>query len=325
MADCIYTPGALMASYTATPGSITGLVAPTSLRTSIYKLVMTSDAWVAQGIADTPVIANATTDTFTAPGHNLTTGMALQIAALGDTAITKAWQVTAAGPTFVDITAGINSAGANDAQPFPTGEVLNDYCAIGYTSTFGAVKVNLGTAGTVGTLAWEYWNGTTWTALSGVSDTTNGFTTSGTHSVTFTTPADWAARTLNGSASLYYVRARVLTAYTVDPIFTQCWVDGTLPTGVSGSTTYWAIVVDVNTFKIATTRANALAGVAVDITAVGGGNIATTVAVTGAGSGSMFVPAKVVVDVDAALGAKVSVVQDTAGGNASLTPVIRTA
>lgn len=317
-----FTPAALAVAYTGTPGSLTGYATSSQPGATPYSLVMTTDAWVAQGIADTPVIASAANDTLTAAGHGLLTGMPVQFSALGDTAITKAWQVTAAGPTFVDLTTGINNATANDAQPFPTGEVLNDFCAIGYTSTFGAVKINLGTAGTVGTLAWEYWNGAAWAALTGVTDATTGFTVAGTHSVTFTAPADWATLSLNGSAALYYVRARVLTAYTVDPIITQAFVDGTLPTGISGATTYWAIVVDANTFKIATSRANALAGTpVVDITAAGGGNIATTVAVANT-AGSAFIPAKFVLDIDGAFGAKISVVQDTAAGEASLLPVI---
>jgi plastocyanin len=46
---------------------------------------------------------------------------------------------------------------------------------------------------------------------------------------------------------------------------------GALPTGLSGSTDYWLIVVDANTIKFATSAANALAGTAVDITGAGSG------------------------------------------------------
>lgn len=47
--------------------------------------------------------------------------------------------------------------------------------------------------------------------------------------------------------------------------------DGTLPTGLSASTAYYVIKVNPNVFKLATTRANAFAGTAIDITAVTGG------------------------------------------------------
>lgn len=42
---------------------------------------------------------------------------------------------------------------------------------------------------------------------------------------------------------------------------------GTLPTGVSTSTAYYVIYVNSSTFKLATTRANAYAGTAIDLTA----------------------------------------------------------
>ncbi len=50
---------------------------------------------------------------------------------------------------------------------------------------------------------------------------------------------------------------------------------GTLPTGLSTGTKYWIIRVDANTLKFATSRANALAGTDVDITAAAGGGTHT--------------------------------------------------
>lgn len=320
---CISTPAALAVSYSGTAGSLTGYTSPDLPGMANYKLVTTTDAWVCQGIADTVILSgSASADTLTSSAPNqLITGMPLQVAALGDTAISQAWQVTAAGPTFVDLTTAINNSTANDAQPFPTGEVSGDYCALGYTTTFGTLKINVGTAGTVGTLTWEYWNGTAWASLTGVTDNTTGLTVSGSHTIVFTVPSDWAATVLNGSASLYYVRAKVTGAYTVDPLITQAWVDGVLPTGLSASTTYWAIVVSGTVFKLATTRANALAGTAINLTSNGGGVTASTVAVANS-SGSAFVPAKVLLDIDGAFGAKISVVQDASSGEASLYPVL---
>ncbi len=46
---------------------------------------------------------------------------------------------------------------------------------------------------------------------------------------------------------------------------------GALPTGLASNVLYWPIVVDANTIKLATTRANAAAGTAVDITGAGSG------------------------------------------------------
>lgn len=56
---------------------------------------------------------------------------------------------------------------------------------------------------------------------------------------------------------------------------------GALPTGLSAATDYWLIVVDDNTLKIASSRANALAGTAINITTQGSGTntCANTIAV----------------------------------------------
>lgn len=50
---------------------------------------------------------------------------------------------------------------------------------------------------------------------------------------------------------------------------------GTLPAGLALATDYWFIRVDANTYKFATSRANALAGTDVDITAAAGGGTHT--------------------------------------------------
>lgn len=286
---------------------------------ALYALGCNQDMWWTQGMADTAILGLAANDTFaTTSAHGLATGWAMQVAALGDTAVSKAWQVSSGG-TFVDITTALNNATANDAQPFATGGI-GDYFAVGYTNNYAPLKLQIGTAGTVGVVTWEYWNGTAWTALTGVTDNTTSFkAAAGTYTVVFTVPADWAPTVLNGSASLYYVRARVTTGFTVNPLLTQGWVDGTLPTGLSAATTYWAIVVDATHFKLATTLANALAGTAIDITTQSAG---TTTSVTAtAGNGSSFLPAGAIILVDGSNGAKVSVIQDSSAGKASITQV----
>ena len=60
---------------------------------------------------------------------------------------------------------------------------------------------------------------------------------------------------------------------------------GVLPGGLAGSTDYYLISVDADTFSFATNQANALAGTAIDITsAAGGGTHTVTVTTTIAGS-----------------------------------------
>jgi hypothetical protein len=63
----------------------------------------------------------------------------------------------------------------------------------------------------------------------------------------------------------------------------QFTTSGALPTGISAATNYFIIRVDANTFKVATSLANAQAGTAVDITAAGtGSQTFTPVALAGA-------------------------------------------
>ncbi len=134
--------------------------------------------------------------------------------------VDQAWQFDDSAGTFVDETADARSETANDVQPFPTGAGVDDYFALGQgvgpnqgsatAQKFNEVEVDIGTSG-VGTytVTWEYWNGSSWAALSNVTDNTNNFKAGiGVHAVTFDIPGDWAETTINGSASLFYVRAR---------------------------------------------------------------------------------------------------------------------
>lgn len=51
----------------------------------------------------------------------------------------------------------------------------------------------------------------------------------------------------------------------------QVTTSSALPAGLSAGVTYFVIVLDANTFKLATTRANAIAGTAIDLTTAGTG------------------------------------------------------
>ena len=72
--------------------------------------------------------------------------------------------------------------------------VVDDYVAFGHNNAlWEELTLNVGTALSAGvTIAWEYLSAQdTWTALSGVTDNTNGFTTTGSNTVTFTQPTSW--------------------------------------------------------------------------------------------------------------------------------------
>jgi hypothetical protein len=80
-------------------------------------------------------------------------------------------------------------------------------------SNCGTTSVNVATARVGGSVAWQYWNGSTWASLS-ITDGTAGLTQTGL--LTFAAPADWATTAVNGNTQ-YWFRA-VVTGATTDPI-----------------------------------------------------------------------------------------------------------
>lgn len=90
------------------------------------------------------------------------------------------------------------------------GNGINDAIYFGATSTFGAVSTFVVNAGSVGTatFAWEYWNGSAWTAFTPTNPT--GLFSAGKQHVTWSVAAltGWATTTVNG-VSGYFVRHRL--------------------------------------------------------------------------------------------------------------------
>ena len=142
----------------------------------------------------------------------------------------KVWQVDDSASTFVDETTDANDAGDGDWQLFPTNEAVGDYAAFGYKEKFRQITFDYanGTRGIDGVVAWEYWNGVEWATLSGVTDNTSSFTVAVSDGlkVTWTIPDDWKVRTLNSPNELFYIRARITTVYTTNPILDQGFVGG---------------------------------------------------------------------------------------------------
>lgn len=138
----------------------------------------------------------------------------------------KAWQEDNSGASFVDLTSALNNSTATDAQPFPTGAGSNDAVYFGFRNKFSTLRANVGTAGAgTYTVAWEFWNGSAWTAVSGLSDGTTAFKTSGENLVSYTLPLTWVKTTVSTSSSLYWLRARRdAGTVTTDPVLTQAWV-----------------------------------------------------------------------------------------------------
>ena len=156
-----------------------------------------------------------------------TTGKAISDAVNGP--IDAAWQYDASADSFVDLTEELNDAAAGDVEPFPATEEVGDLFYIGHIQAFDRVSIEIGTPGVGGTLAWEYWDGTAWQALT-VTDGTGGFTAAaGSHDLTFTPPVDWATTQLNlpiNGRRLFYIRARLTALYTTNPVLDRATLDG---------------------------------------------------------------------------------------------------
>jgi hypothetical protein len=136
------------------------------------------------------------------------------------------------GGVFTDETAEASSNSTADMTLLPTGgAAVNDAYYFAHNEEFPRLKLDISTAfaGTSLTIAWEYWDGSAWTALSGVSDGTNGLLNTGPNIVSWTIPGDWATTSVNSQGPLYYVRYRVtaVSGQTTDPLGRKCTLDVT--------------------------------------------------------------------------------------------------
>lgn len=142
------------------------------------------------------------------------------------------------GGVQTDETTNANSPSTNDMTLTPTTPAVGDAYYFGHNEEFEQLKVWVTTAGAQQTITWEYWNGA-WTALSGVTDGTSSFTTTGDNIVSWTLPGDWADTTVNTQGPYRYVRARVsaIGGAPTGALGRQCQLDVTryLPIPPSGN------------------------------------------------------------------------------------------
>jgi len=122
--------------------------------------------------------------------------------------------------SYTDETADAgNQTSADVAMP----SVADDIIYFGMTEKFRAVSWNLSTYGSSGLVAWEYYNGTSWSNLTIVKSSNPNFTSNYGGVVYFNPPSDWTQTQVNTDSSpgYYYVRARVTYGYSTTPVGTQ--------------------------------------------------------------------------------------------------------
>ena len=113
---------------------------------------------------------------------------------------------------FTDETLEANDSRGTESMTLltaaPTIDVDGFY--YGHTEQFGQLELDITTAGTGGfVMQWQYWNGSAWTALSGVTDGTSNLSVTGSVIVSWTIPGNWTARSVTnqpGPSNLFYVR-----------------------------------------------------------------------------------------------------------------------
>jgi len=168
--------------------------------------------------------------------------------------------------TFVDDSIHANDSTNANWEIFPATEATSDYMAVGYSQKFKKVIFDNanGSAGTNGgslATVWEYYNGSTWASLSGVTDGTSASSiafiaaAADGQTLTFTVPTDWTALSLNGSQSLYYIRLRITAGtYGTNPVYDQGFIGGTVSAtqsvaAVSGGESLWANIYSIGTIE----------------------------------------------------------------------------
>lgn len=129
---------------------------------------------------------------------------------------------------YVDRTTEAGEATGDDVELLPAVPVVHDAIYFGHASEVPtSILIEGTTQGSwTGTLAWEYFNGTAWAAVSGLSDGTTGFeAANGTQVVAFTAPTDSVAIPIENVVA-HYIRARVATysAIVTRPLAGQAWV-----------------------------------------------------------------------------------------------------
>jgi hypothetical protein len=144
--------------------------------------------------------------------------------------------------TFADRTAVTSSRTTNTVTYFSAPDT-NDELYFGMNDEIAALQAEKGRSATDytgGVAVWEYWNGSSWTALSGVTSTV----TNGQHllegTISWTLPVDWARTTVNGGASLYYARMRITTQHTQQGI--TSWIKAEV---VNGASMRWNANIDI--------------------------------------------------------------------------------
>ncbi len=137
----------------------------------------------------------------------------------------KVWIYNTSGGTYTEETTDAASTNSSDVTFQPA---IDSMFYLGMSERFQAFNPHLSTNGATGVVAYEYWNGTTWTSLTlngSVNPNLSSCTSTSVNAacgIWFNPPTDWATTNINSElTSYYYIRGRITTAFTTTPTGTQ--------------------------------------------------------------------------------------------------------
>jgi len=134
-----------------------------------------------------------------------------------DSELDKVYSYDSDAGTYTDNTTEANSVRGTPFYAFASSVGTDDSLYVGGTYRFTGITISLSTVGVGGVLTWEYYDGSSWTALSNVTEgTSSADDLNASGEVYWDLPSDWQETTVN-SEEKFWIRARVTSAHSTSP------------------------------------------------------------------------------------------------------------
>lgn len=139
---------------------------------------------------------------------------------VGGTVFDSVFSYDANAGTYTDETVDAGDVDTNDVNLTSwvggANATVEDAMYYGASSPFNEIALELSTTSgaSTRTLIMEYFNGTTWTTVTGLTDNSTSYTAdAGIYHLYWTAPTNWQKTSVNSSSNYFYVRYRI-SAYT---------------------------------------------------------------------------------------------------------------
>lgn len=195
---------------------VNGVTEGTSIKVTSLETVgtLTSGQVIAEGLADANGSFSFTINYETAFGSGLNVSVRCRNQGFPNVAASA----TSGGTVFADETLANNSSTEGDITLLPAGSPSqNDAYYWGHSEKFNKMKIEISQAGgiSVADLEWEFWNGSSWSALPNLDDGTDNYKALGVNVVSWDSPAGWSKNSVNSSDPYYFIRARQKTNVSI--------------------------------------------------------------------------------------------------------------